>query len=181
MRKLFAALLVACVLVSVFALSVDAQSTWQRFNNVWVNALRVSGNESVSGTLGVTGATTVGGALGVTGASTLTGATSVGAGLTVGTFIASTVANTLTVVADGTVTATGTLQPLTAAGGVGTSNVVVLPNGTIVTFLNVGSNTITFTDTGTLVLSGNAALGAGDSVTLQSNGVNMYQIAASNN
>jgi hypothetical protein len=175
MRKAVTALLVAVLLVAVLVMTVDAQSTFQRFENIVVKSLRSTGAAII------TGNTSVAGTFAATGASTLTGAVTTGGALTVGTLLGTTVATTQTVVADGTVTAAGTFQPITAAAGVGTSNVTVLPNGVIVTFVNVGSNTITFTDTGTLILAGNAALGAGDSVTLQSNGVNMYQIATSNN
>lgn len=89
----------------------------------------------------------------------------------------------LTVTMNGTVNSTGTYQRLTAAGTVATSgaNIVVKPAGTILTLVNTGSNTITFTETGTLISAGNIALGANDSATLISDGTNWYQIAASNN
>jgi hypothetical protein len=175
MRKIIAALVVAVLLVTVFVMAVDAQSTFQRFENIVVKSLRSTGAAIITGNTSVAGTSTL------TGAVTTGGAVSVGTGLTVGTLLGTTVATTQTVVADGTVTAAGTFQPISAAGAVGTSNVTVLPNGTIVTFVNVGSNAIVFTDTGNLVLSGDQTLAAGDSVTLQSNGVKMYQIAASNN
>lgn len=90
---------------------------------------------------------------------------------------------TLTVTVNGTVNPTGTHQRLTAAGAVGTSgaNITVKPAGTLLILSNVGSNTITFTETGTLISAGNIALGAGDSATLISDGTNWRQIAASNN
>lgn len=79
-----------------------------------------------------------------------------------------------------TVNATGTYQRLTAAGGVGAS-LAIKPAGTLLVLVNVGSNTITFTETGTLISAGNIALGQNDSATLISDGTNWFQIAASNN
>lgn len=89
----------------------------------------------------------------------------------------------ITVTNNATVNPTGSFQRLTAAGAVGTSgaNITVKPAGTIVTFLNTGSNTITFTETGTLKSAGNIALGALDAATLYSDGTNWYQVSASNN
>ena len=101
----------------------------------------------------------------------------------VGSYLATAPKTTRTVTDNGTLNALGTFQPVTAASAVGTSgaNITVKPAGTILVLLNVGSNTITFTETGTLVSAGNIALGANDSATLLSNGTNWYQIAASNN
>lgn len=90
---------------------------------------------------------------------------------------------TLTVTMNGTVNPTGTHQRLTAAGAVATSgaNITVKPAGTLLILNNVGSNTITFTETGTLISAGDIVLGAGDSATLISDGTSWRQIAASNN
>jgi hypothetical protein len=89
----------------------------------------------------------------------------------------------ITMTQDATLNPTGTYQRLTAAGAVSTSgaSIVVEPAGSLVILVNVGSNTITFTETGTLISAGNIALGAGDSATLVSDGTNWTQIAASNN
>lgn len=90
---------------------------------------------------------------------------------------------TIVVTNDGTVLPTGTYQPISSTAAVGTSgaNITVRPAGTMLVLLNVGAQTITFTETGTLVSAGNIALGANDSATLLSNGTNWYQIGASNN
>lgn len=79
-----------------------------------------------------------------------------------------------------TVNATGTYQRITAAGAVGAS-LAIEPAGSIITLVNVGSNTITFTETGNIISAGNIALGANDTATLLSDGTSWYQIAASNN
>ena|SRR5688572_9248715 len=89
----------------------------------------------------------------------------------------------ITVTANSTINATGGYQRIAAASAVGTSgdNLVVEPAGTLLTLVNVGSNTVTITETANTVSAGNVALGAGDSATFLSDGSNWYQIAASNN
>lgn len=89
----------------------------------------------------------------------------------------------ITVTANGTVNPTGTYTRLTAAAAVGTSgaNITVKPAGTILFLVNVGSNTITFTETGTLKSAGNIALGATDTAILVSDGTNWTQLSGSNN
>ena len=66
--------------------------------------------------------------------------------------------------------ATGT----SAIGGYATA-------GRVIVLVNVGSNTITLTDTGTLKLSGNAALGQYDNITLMSDGTNWVELSETNN
>lgn len=82
----------------------------------------------------------------------------------------------------GTITPTGAYHQITAAAARGTSSIAgVTPAGRVVTLINAGSNTITLTDTGTLKLSGNIALGQYDSVVLLSDGTNWIQLATTNN
>lgn len=78
---------------------------------------------------------------------------------------------------------TGTFQPITSAGAVGISggDIAAGDDGDLLILLNVGSNTITITETTGLVSAGNIALGAGDSATLVYRGSSWYQIGASNN
>ncbi len=85
--------------------------------------------------------------------------------------------SSLTIVNDTTITPTGSYQPITAAGAVGTSSITAMSAGYVLTLVNTGSNTITFTDTGTLKLSGNAALGQYDALKLMSDGTNWIQVA----
>lgn len=84
---------------------------------------------------------------------------------------------------NGTLNPFGTHQPISSTAAVATSgaNITVKPSGSLLILRNVGANTITFTETGTLISAGNVALGAGDSATLVSDGTNWYQIGASNN
>lgn len=101
--------------------------------------------------------------------------------LSVGGWINGNAAGTLTITAGGTITPTGTYQRITAAAARGTSSVTGHAAGRILVLVNVGSNTITLTDTGTLKLSGNAALGQYDTITLQSDGTNWIELAKANN
>ena len=89
----------------------------------------------------------------------------------------------ITVTANSTINTTGGYQRLAAASAVGTSgnSLVVEPAGTLLTLVNVGSNTITITETANMVSAGNVALGAGDSATFLSDGADWYQVAGSNN
>lgn len=89
----------------------------------------------------------------------------------IGGDLLSTRQTTVTVTSGGTVTPLGNYVPLSAAGNVGTSSIAGCTAGDsysrVVTFINVANVTITFTDTGTLKLSSNAALGQWDSLTLR--------------
>lgn len=119
----------------------------------------------------------------ITAASTFaaTGDVSSAARIIVGTFINETKATTVTVTNGGTITPTGTFQPLTSAGNVGTSSLAGCVSGRLLVLVNLGSNTITLTDTSTLKLSGNAALATNDNVTLLCDGVNWNQVGKSDN
>lgn len=83
-----------------------------------------------------------------------------------------------TVGTDGVITPTGTYQPITAAAARGVGSIVQAGSaGDLLILVNVGANTITLTDTGTLKLSGNAALGQLDTIILMSDSDNWLQIA----
>lgn len=104
----------------------------------------------------------------------------VGDDLNVADIIGSTF-TTITLGYAGTITPTGVYQQLTAAAARGTSSVANPTAGRLVVLINVGSNTITLTDTGTLKLSGNIALGQYDSLTMVGDGTNWIQLATTNN
>lgn len=103
--------------------------------------------------------------------------------LTVGGFLGLTPQTAIAVGYQGTITPTGGLQYLTASAARGTRLVVTttLPAGTIIAFYNAGANTITLTDTAPLVLGGNAALGAKDTLVLFHNGTEWVQLDKTDN
>lgn len=98
---------------------------------------------------------------------------------TLGGHLITTAAGEITVTPGGTVTPAGSYQPITAAAsGTGTSAIAGCSTDTTgdrVTFINTSANTITFTDTGTLKLSGNAALGQYDVLSVLCDGTNWLQ------
>lgn len=99
----------------------------------------------------------------------------------VGTFERLVPASTVVVTSGGTITPTGSYQPLSSAGTVGTSAIVAGTAGDLLYLINTSNTTITLTDTGTLKLGGNRALGQYDTLTLQSDGTNWIERAYTNN
>jgi len=114
---------------------------------------------------------------------TVTGNVSATALLSAGTFMeadpqsAQTIAN-----GTGDVAPTGTYHQITSAGNVGnTLSVSGFSAGYLAVLVNIGSSTITITDTGTTMLTGNIALGQYDTLTLLFDGTNWLEISASDN
>lgn len=101
----------------------------------------------------------------------------------VGAFYRAYPRTAITITNGGFLTPTGTYQRVTAATAVGMSGarIAVQPAGTELLIVNVGANTVTFTETGTLISAGNIALGPNDSAFLISDGTNWTQLAGSNN
>jgi len=93
------------------------------------------------------------------------------------TWIATSERSAITVDESTTITPTGTYQRITSTRNAGTSSITGPTEGRRLTLINIGSNTITLTDTGTLKLSGNAALGQYDAIQLLADGTNWIQIA----
>ena len=77
-------------------------------------------------------------------------------------------------------TPTGRYQPVTATAARGVT-VTVGAEGMVTTITNVGTNNITITDTGTLIMAGNLALGQYDNLTLRSDGTRWIELGRSNN
>lgn len=114
--------------------------------------------------------------------SAQTGVTAFGS-VRVGAFYRAYPRTALTVTMNGWLTPTGTYQRIqNASGAVSTSGakIAVKPAGTLLYLVNVGANSITFTET-SITSAGNIVLGAGDSATLISDGSAYTQIGASNN
>lgn len=87
---------------------------------------------------------------------------------------------TQTVVNGGTITGTGGIVEVTAAGEV-TATLVTASDGQILILVNVGSNAINSVDTGTTKLAGNMALGGDDTLMLIGAGVTWYEVSRSAN
>lgn len=106
-----------------------------------------------------------------------------GSTISIDTFLNTTPQTALTLVMNGDLTPTGTFQPVTAAGAVSVSgaDIAAGTEGDLLVLLNIGSNTITLSETTGLVSAGDIALGTLDSATLVYRGTSWYQIGASNN
>lgn len=87
----------------------------------------------------------------------------------------------ITVANDTVITPLGSYQPISSAGTVGTASITVQAAGFELTLVNTAATTITFTDTGTLKLTGNIALGQYDTLRLISDGTNWLQLSTANN
>lgn len=181
--KPVAALLFTLALFLSGYVAVEAQTIKQNFE--WVIAKRVT--VTLNGiTVQRGGVTVSAGGVAVTEGVTTDDMTasddvSVADGLTTLDLFA-TQTSSQTITAGGTITPTGLYHRITAAAARGTSSVAgVSTAGRIVTIVNVGSQTITLTDTGTLKLAGNAALGQYDSLVLLSDGTNWIQLAKTDN
>lgn len=177
-RGLVGALSLAVLLSLLLGGSLTAQVR-QPFE--WIQARRLS----VETTAAIGGNTSVGGSL-TAGAANFTGNVT-----TDGTFSAdgtisgqgglSLIPGTAITVTDGsTITPTTAIQELTAAGNVGAA-LAACGDGQVQTFVNLSNVTITITDTGTIHLAGNAALGQYDSLTVVGSGVRCIEIARANN
>lgn len=109
-----------------------------------------------------------------------TGDVTAGDHLIASDFLRLTAATSITVTDGGTLTATGSYQPVTAAGAVGIS-LAAGTAGNYLCVINTSSNTVTITDTGTFIGTANAALGQNDSVCAISNGSNWVEVSRANN
>lgn len=101
--------------------------------------------------------------------------------LTVAGDLVNTPGTTIVVTPGGTVTPLGAYVPISSTAGAGTSAIAGPTAGRMIYIVNVSATTITFTDTGTLKLSGNIALGQYDTLTLRGDGTNWIQVGTSNN
>jgi hypothetical protein len=88
---------------------------------------------------------------------------------------------TLTVTQGGTITATGTYQPLTAAGAVSTGSIAAGTAGDLLVLTNIGSNAIVISDTGTVMLNTDRTLGQYDTMVLLSDGTNWLELSYNDN
>ena len=89
---------------------------------------------------------------------------------------------TLTVTQDATITPTGSYMAIqNQSGTAATSSIAAGTAGQLLYLTNVSANSITISDTGTLKLSGNIAIGQYDSLVLVSDGTNWIEVSTSDN
>lgn len=172
-RRIVTALGVFLTLAVMLALivPVDVQGQSSRTRVAWLIAskLTVSGDAAVTGDLAVTGTGAV------TGDLTTSADVSIGDDLNVAAQTGATITQA------GSLTPAGTYQPISAAGAVSFNDITAGSAGDVLVLINTGANTITITDTGTIKLSGNAALGQYDSILLWSDGTNWIEVGQADN
>lgn len=163
-RGVLGALLVALLLSALLTGTLTAQVR-QPFE--WIQARRLS----VETTANIAGNTTVGGSI------------TAGGAVNVGTLLRMAPATTAVLTADAMLTPIGSYQPISSAAAVGTSLIATTTRtaGELLYVVNVGAQTVTFTDTGSLKLGGNAALGAGDTLLLVFDGAAWNQAGKADN
>lgn len=182
MRKAIAPFVIGmCLVLAVFA-GVNAQTFWSTMDNVIMRSLIVTGTTQLSGATSVAGTLTGASANFTSGISTDGSVVAYGAS-SVGTFLALTPGTTQVINNGGSLTPVSSNQPVSSSVAAGTSDIGATAAGTILRIVNVGSQTITFTDTGTLRLSADIVLGQYDSLMLMSAGVGQgyIQMGTSNN
>lgn len=106
-----------------------------------------------------------------------------GGNVAFGEFLVGAMPTPIAVTAGGVITPNGSNLLLTSAGNVGTRLIVTttVDDGTWLFIQNVGSNTITLTDTAPLVLGGNAALGANDTLIVRLRNGSWVQFSKTDN
>ena len=153
--------------------------------------IRLMNGESIdnltNGTVGIEGNVAVTGTLASSGAATLASASVTGVG-TVGTFLGWGEATAVSVTAGSTITPAGSYQPITCSevGPVTTSTTTAIADGGAVGYMLILVNenvtqTITIDDGGNTLLSGDAVLGAGDTLWMIWDGADWVEIAQANN
>ena len=97
------------------------------------------------------------------------------------TLLRGTPQTAITVTTNGYITPTGLIQPLAAAGNVETANLAIGTAGDLLVLTNNSDTTITITDTGTIMLEGNAEISQYDTLTLYCDGTNWRQVSKQTN
>lgn len=169
MRKtILSGLIAAALLVVLLNLPVLAQGITNFSNLVLSGDLTVGDDATVTDTLS---------AADVTVSDDLV----VGDDVTIAGDIVTTPGTIIAVTAGSTITPTGFYVPITGTTGVGTSSIASLGAGKAIYIVNMANTTITLTDTSTLKLAGNFAMGQYDNITLRSDGTNWIEAGRSNN
>lgn len=182
---------IGLAIILIVGLAIGASADLGKVYLGWVNATRLT----VSDTTTLTGAVTTAGdvvvgddltvsdGLAVTGDQTLTGALGLTGNATLAGELKFTAPSAITVTANSTITTAGyTVVPLAAAGTVGTGTVTGCQTaGKLTVLRNTSAQTITITDTSTIMLGGNAALAQYDTLTLIGDGTNCLQLSKADN
>lgn len=169
-KWMMTSLALVIILLSTFAIPVQGQGGTTRLSRLIVSqVLTVTGTTNLTGAVTTVGNVTVGDDLAVTDDTTFAGT------------LIFTPATTQTVTMNDSITADSAVVLLSSAGTVNTSTVACGSNGAQVTYINVGSNSIVITDTGTLKISGNTTLGQYDNIVLQSVWGNCIEVAQADN
>ncbi len=192
MRKYIPILVTACTL-----LFVSGGYAWAQIGGGvgWFNIIQdvmISGELQVMGSDGVTATdfnatdditsvddVTVGDDLLVTGSLSVTSNSTLGEDVLVDNYQSFTKQTRIVVTDGSTITPLGTYTPISSTATTGTSAITAGERaGQLLILHNVGSSTITLTDTGTLHLTGNGTMTSDDSTMLIWDGSAWNQIAA---
>jgi hypothetical protein len=92
-----------------------------------------------------------------------------------------TAQTSITMTQGGTLTPTGTYQPLTAAGAIGFGSIVAGTAGDMLVLTNESANNIVISDTGTVMLNTDRTLGQYDTIMLLSDGTNWLELSFNDN
>lgn len=186
MRKALGVGLVASLMLASLLVLVGFQGQ-RNFGWIVASKLTVQNDSTFNDSITVgddlttTDDVTVGDDLTVTDAASVGGDLTVTAGAVVGTDFNLAEQTAITVTQSGTLTPTGSYQPITAAGDLSFSAIAAGSAGDVLTVINESNTTITITDTGTTMLSGNAALGQYDSIMMLFDGTNWIEVAQTDN
>ena len=185
MRKVTNGVLVAILLTVALVVGVNAQAVATNFNWVVTKLLTVTDTATftsgvnVAGAMGISGATTLT-TLNATSNATIAGTLAVADSLALSDELYVIPQNAFTVTNGSTLTVTGAVMELTAAGTVG-ADLPPATDGRVLILVNGVAQTITITETASAVMAGNFAMGQGDTLTMIGNGVVWYELSRSNN
>jgi len=183
-RKVIPALLLALLLTTAVVTAASNAQGVTRFVRLFTRTLIVELETELWGDLEVTGDTTLHDvtAQEATITEVFAGRVEVGGEAEVQHLTLDS-GSVISVTAGFTITPQGVGVPLESAGNVGTSNIVTTTAslGSVILLWNTVDTTITITDTGHLVLAGDAALGQYDTLLLMFDGTRWVEISRSNN
>ena len=173
------ALLIAAVLFAALVSPLSAQVR-QPFEWVWAKRLTVETTAAIGTDATVGSNLAVGGGANIVGNVTTDGTFSADGTITTQGNLYLIPGTAITVTDGSTITPTTAIQELASAGNVGAA-LASCGDGQVLVLVNTTNTTITITDTGTIRLAGNAALGQWDSLTVVGSGVTCVEVARANN